>query len=150
MFQFVLALLQRKQLLRGQTLAIDATTLEANAAMKAIVRKDTGQNWNEYLQGLAQAEGIPQPTAEDLRRMDRQRSDKKVSNDDWHHPHDPEARIARMKDGTTHLAYKAEHAVDLHSEAIVEVTVAPADQGDSQTGPQTLVGASSQSPRGRQ
>jgi transposase len=140
-FQFVLGLLQKKKLLRGQTIAIDATTLEANAAMKTIVRKDTGQNWNEYLKGLAQAEGIENPTPEDLRRMDRQRKGKKVSNDDWHNPHDPDARIARMKDGTTHLAYKAEHGVDLKSEAIVEVTVAPADQGDSQTAPQTLVGA---------
>lgn len=140
-FQFVLKLLQEKKLLRGQTLAIDSTTLEANAAMKSIVRKDTGQNWNEYLTALAQTEGIANPTAGDLRRRDQKRKDKKVSNEDWHNPHDPEARIAKMKDGTTHLAYKAEHAVDLESEAIVEVTIAPADQGDSRTAPQTVVGA---------
>lgn len=140
-FQFVLALLQQQKLLRGQTIAIDATTLEANAAMKTIVRKDTGQNWNEYLAGLAKAEGLENPSAEELRRLDRQRKDKKVSNDDWHNPHDPDARIAKMKDGTTHLAYKAEHAVDLASEAIVAVNIAPADRGDSQTAPQTLMGA---------
>lgn len=140
-FQFVLGLLEKKKLLRGQTIAIDATTLEANAAMKSIVRKDTGRNWNEYLKGLAQAEGLEDPSVEDLRRMDRQRPGKKVSNDDWHNPHDPDARIARMKDGTTHLAYKAEHGVDLESEAIVAVTLASADEGDSQTAPQTVVGA---------
>ena len=140
-FQFVLKLLNEKKLLRGQTIAIDATTLEANAAMKTIVRKNTGQNWNEYLTGLARAEGIENPKAEDLRQLDRRRKGKKVSNDDWHNPHDPDARIAKMKDGTTHLAYKAEHAVDLKSEAIVEVNVASADKGDSQTAPKTLVGA---------
>jgi len=140
-FQFVLKLLQEKKLLRGQTLAIDSTTLEANAAMKSIVRKDTGQNWNEYLTALAQAEGISSPSTEDLRRMDRKRPDKKVSNQDWRHPHDPEARIAKMKDGTTHLAYKAEHAVDLENGAIVEAIITPADQGDSQTALQTVVGA---------
>ena len=140
-FQFVLGLLQQQKLLRGRTIAIDATTLEANAAMKAIVRKDTGQNWKEYLTSLAQAEGLENPTAEELRRLDRGRKDKKVSNDDWHNPHDPDARIARMKDGRTHLAYKAEHGVDLESGAIVEAQVAPADHGDSQTAPLTLVGA---------
>lgn len=140
-FQFVLGLLQKKKLLHGQTIAIDATTLEANAAMKTIVRRDTGENWHEYLKSLALAEGLENPATEDLRRMDRQRKDKKVSNDDWHNPHDPDARIAKMKDGTTHLAYKAEHGVDLKSAAIVEVNIAPAHHGDSQTGPETLVGA---------
>jgi transposase len=140
-FQFVLQLLQDKKLLHGKTLAIDSTTLEANAAMKSIVRKDTGQNWNEYLKQLAKAEGMENPSAEDLRRLDRKRKNKKVSNEDWHNPHDPEARIAKMKDGTTHLAYKAEHAVDLESQAIMEVTLAPAHQSDSHTAPNTIVGA---------
>lgn len=138
-FTFILALLEQKGLLHGQTLGIDATTLEANAAMKSIVRKDTGADWNTYLRTLAQAEGMTNPTAEDLRRLDRRRPGKKVSNEHWESPSDPDARITKMKDGTTHLAYKAEHAVDLQSEAIVAATVATADRGDSQTGPETMI-----------
>ena len=128
-FQFVLGLLDQRGLLQGHTLGIDATTLEANAAMKSIVRKDTGADWQSYLRTLAQAEGIAAPTAADLQRLDRGRADKKVSNEHWASPSDPDARIARMKDGTTHLAYKAEHAVDLQTEAIVAATVTPADRG---------------------
>ena len=124
--------------MRGKTIGIDATTLEANAAMKTIVRKDTGDDWNEYLRKLAAAEGIENPTDEDLRRLDRKRKGKKVSNKDWESPTDPDSRIAKMKDGRTHLAYKAEHAVDLETEAIVAAEVQPADQGDPSTGPQTL------------
>ena len=130
--------LQAKGLLRGQTLGIDATTLEANAAMKSIVRKESGADWKEYLRTLAQAEGMEDPSEEDLRRMDRARKNKKVSNQDWHNPHDPDARIAKMKDGRTHLAYKAEHAVDLKSEAIVAAQVTHADRGDGATGVETL------------
>ena len=118
-FVFVLGLLHQKGLLRGKAVAIDATTLEANAAMKSIVRKDTGEDWKAYLQGLAKAEGIANPTEEDLRRLDRARKGKKVPNEQWESRTDPESRIAKMKDGRTHLAYKAEHAVDLVSEAIV-------------------------------
>ncbi len=140
-FRFVLALLEGHGLLRGPTLGIDATSLEANAAMKSIVRRDTGEDWTEYLQRLALAEGIENPTAEDLRRLDRKRPEKKVSIQDWQSPSDPEARITRMKDGTTHLAYKAEHAVDLESEAIVAVGVMSADTGDANSGPQTLAAA---------
>jgi transposase len=106
--------------------------------MKSIVRKDSGQDWQDYLQGLARAEGLENPTAEDLRRLDRGRPDKKVSNQDWQSPTDPDSRIARMKDGRTHLAYKAEHAVDLESEAIVAATVATADQADPASAPTTL------------
>lgn len=138
-FTFVLGRLDEHGLLRGKTLGIDATTLEANAAMKSIVRKDSGADWKQYLRTLAQAEGIAHPTEEDLRRLDRKRTDKKVSNDQWHHPLDSDARIAKMKDGRTHLAYKAEHAVDLHSEAIVAATVAHADRGDGATGAETLI-----------
>jgi hypothetical protein len=137
-FVFVLSLLEQQGLLRGKSLAIDATTLEANAAMKGIVRKDTGEDWKEYLQGLAKAEGIPNPTEEDLRRLDRARKDKKVSNAQWESPTDPDSRIAKMKDGRTHLAYKAEHAVDVVSEAIVATTVTFADTSDAQSGPVTL------------
>ena len=137
-FVFVLSLLEEKGLLRGKAVAIDATTLEANAAMKSIVRKDTGEDWKEYLRGLAKAEGIENPTEEDLRRLDRGRKDKKVSNKQWESPTDRDSRIARMKDGRTHLAYKAEHAVDLESEAIVATTVTFADKSDPQSGPVTL------------
>src|SRR5271169_6152874 len=135
---FVLSLLEQKGLLRGKAVGIDATTLEANAAMKSIVRKDTGEDWKEYLRGLAQAEGIEHPTEEDLRRLDRGRKDKKVSNEQWASPSDPDSRIAKLKDGRTHLAYKAEHAVDLVSEAIVATTVTFADKSDPQSGPVTL------------
>lgn len=137
-FRFVLGVLQEHRLLRGKTIGIDATTLEANAAMKTIVRKDTGDDWNEYLRKLAAAEGIENPTDEDLRRLDRKRKGKKVSNKDWESPTDPDSRIAKMKDGRTHLAYKAEHAVDLETEAIVAAEVHAADQGDPHTGPETL------------
>ena len=106
--------------------------------MKSIVRKDTGQDWKEYLRGLAKAEGIENPTEEDLRRLDRGRKDKKVSNAQWESPTDRDSRIAKMKDGRTHLAYKAEHAVDLESEAIVATTVTFADKSDAQSGPVTL------------
>ena len=134
-----LRLLDEQGLLRGKTLGVDATTLAANAAMKCIVRQDPGADWKSYLRTLAQAEGSAEPTAADLQRLDRTRTDKKVSNEAWENPHDPAARIAKLKDGTTHLAYKAEHAVDLHTQAIVAATVASADRGDRQTGPETLV-----------
>jgi transposase len=137
-FVFVLGMLEQKGLLRGQAVAIDATTLEANAAMKSIVRKDSGEDWKQYLQGLAKAEGIESPTEVDLRRLDRGRTDKKVSNEQWQSPSDPDSRIAKMKDGRTHLAYKAEHAVDVVSEAIVATTVTFADKSDPQSAPATL------------
>lgn len=137
-FVFVLSLLEAQGLVRGKSVAIDATTLEANAAMKSIVRKDTGEDWKQYLRGLAQAEGITTPTDEDLRRLDRARTDKKVSNEQWESSSDPDSRIAKMKDGRTHLAYKAEHAVDLVSEAIVATTVTFADKSDPQSAPVTL------------
>jgi transposase len=137
-FVFVLSMLEQKGLLRGKAVAIDATTLEANAAMKSIVRKDNGDDWKQYLQGLAKAEGIENPTEEDLRRLDRGRTDKKVSNEQWASPTDPDSRIAKLKDGRTHLAYKAEHAVDVVSEAIVATTVTFADKSDPQSAPATL------------
>jgi transposase len=137
-FVFVLSLLEQQGLLRGKSVAIDATTLEANAAMKSIVRKDTGEDWKQYLQGLAKVEGIENPTDEDLRRLDRARKDKKVSNEQWESRTDADSRIAKMKDGRTHLAYKAEHAVDLVSEAIVATTVTFADKSDPQSAPVTL------------
>jgi transposase len=138
-FSFVLRLLKEQGLLQGKTVGIDATTLEANAAMKSIVRKETGEDWTEYLRGLARAEGLENPTEEDLRRLDRQRTDKKVSNEHWQSPTDPDSRITKMKDGRTHLAYKAEHAVDLKTEAIVVAQITLADRGDAQTGPETAI-----------
>jgi len=120
--------------------AVDATTLEANAAMRTIVRRATGQRYEEYLKQLAAAAGIENPTREQLARFDRKRKNK-ASNRDWKHPYDPDARITKMKDGRTHLAHKAEHAVDLSSGALVAVTLQPADEGDTTTIQQTLAEA---------
>ena len=131
-FTWVLKALCGKGLLKGKTLGIDATTLEANAAMRSIVRNDTGESYNDFLTKLAQASGIATPSREDLARIDKKRKNK-ASNDDWHNPNDPDAKIAKMKDGTTHLAHKAEHAVDLDSGAIVAVTLQPANAGDTST-----------------
>jgi transposase len=134
---WVLRLAQEKKLLKGKTVAVDATTLEANAAMKSIVRRDTDEDWKEYLTRLMQEEGLADeddpPSDEELRRFDKQRKEKKVSNEEWVSETDPDSRIARMKDGTTHLAYKAEHAVDLDSELIVAAEIYHADQADSHT-----------------
>jgi transposase len=132
-FAFVLQIAEAKGLLKGKTVAVDATTLEANAAMKAIRRKDTGDDWKAYLKKLAAEAGIDNPTDEELRRFDRQRKNKKVSNDEWASPVDPDSRIAKMKDGTTHLAYKAEHVVDLGSNLVLAAEVYHADQTDSST-----------------
>jgi hypothetical protein len=132
-FAFVLRLADAKGLLRGKTVAVDATTLEANAAMKAIRHKDTGDDWKAYLKKLAAEAGLDNPTDEELRRFDRQRKGKKVSNAEWASPADPDSRIAKMKDGTTHLAYKAEHVVDLGSNLVLAAEVYPADQADSST-----------------
>jgi transposase len=130
-------------LLKGQTVAIDATTLEANAAMRSIVRRDTGEGYQEYLTGLAKASGIETPTREDLARLDRKRK-KKTSNKDWTNPHDPDAKVTKMKDGRTHLAHKAEHAVDLDTGAIVAVTLQGADEGDTTTIVETAIAAAEQ------
>jgi len=132
-FRFVLKIAVDKKLLKGKTVAVDSTTLEANAAMKSIVRKETDENWQEYLKRLAEEAGIENPTAEDLRRFDKQRKDKTVSNDDWQSPSDPDSRIAKMKDGTTHLAYKAEHVLDIESELVLSATITPANHGDAET-----------------
>lgn len=142
-FTWVLSLLGRRGLVKGRTVAIDATTLEANAAMRSIVRKDDGRSYQTYLQDLAKASGIETPTREDCARLDKTRK-KKGSNDEWEHPHDPDARITKMKDGRTHLAHKAEHATDLDTTAIVAVTVQPADRGDTSSVGETLAEASDQ------
>jgi transposase len=131
-FQWVLKVLADYDLISGKTVGIDATTLEANAAMRSIVRKDTKQNYQEFLTDLAKASGIETPTREDLAKIDRKRKNK-ASNDDWENPHDPGAKITKMKDGSTHLAHKQEHAVDMDSGAVIAVTIQPADEGDTTT-----------------
>jgi transposase len=136
-FQFVLKLADEQGLLKGKTVGVDSTTLEANAAMKSIVRRDTGDDWREYVVGLMKEEGVlakdDEPTDEEIRRFDKKRKHKKVSNEDWESPTDPDARIAKMKDGRTHLAYKAEHVVDLDSELILAAELYHADQADQHT-----------------
>jgi transposase len=142
-FTWVLQCLGSAGLVKGKTIGIDATTLEANAALKSIVRRDTGEGYEEFLTWLAKASGIGTPTRGDLARLDRRRK-KKGSNDEWTHPHDPDAKITKMKDGRTHLAHKAEHAIDLETGAMVGVTVQGADQGDTTTMQQTLPEAAEQ------
>jgi hypothetical protein len=131
-FARVLAIAHEKNILKGKTVGVDSTTLEANAAMRAIVRKDTGEDYKTYLKRLATEAGIENPTDEDLRRFDRKRK-KKGSNKEWKSATDGDSRVARMKDGRTHLAYKAEHAVDLDSGLVLAAAVHPADQGDQAT-----------------
>ena len=144
-FQWVLKMLADYDLISGKTVGYDATTLEANAAMRSIVRKDTKQNYQEFLTGLAKASGIETPTREDLVKIDKTRKNK-ASNKDWESPSDPDAKIAKMsegkasaKDGSTHLAHKVEHAVDMETGAIVAVTLQGADQGDTTTILETIV-----------
>ena len=131
-FGFVLKILAQKGLLRGKTIGIDATTLEANAALRSIVRREDGTNYQDYLTELAKASGVETPTRADLAKIDRKRA-KKGSNDDWKNPHDPDAKITKLKDGRTHLAHKAEHAVDLDSGAVLAVTVQDPTLGDPTT-----------------
>ena len=136
-FGWVLKVLATKGLVKGETIAIDATTLEANAAMRSIVRRDTGEGYEAYVRQLAEAAGQEEPTREQLARFDRKRK-KKGANREWKSPDDPDARITKMKDGRTHLAHKAEHAVDLSTGALLSVTLQPADQGDTTTILETL------------
>ena len=139
-FRWVLKILTEEGLVQGQTVSIDATTLEANAALRSLVRRDNGQKYDDYLKELAKAAGIENPTREQLARLDRKRK-KKGSNKVWQNPYDPDARIAKMKDGSTHMAHKTEHAVDLSSGALLAVTLQGADQGDTTTIHQTLAEA---------
>jgi transposase len=139
-FRWVLTTLGEAGLLKGRTIGVDATTLEANAALRSIVRRDTGESYTEFLTKLAKASGIEEPQREDLAKIDKKRP-KKGSNEEWEHPHDPDARITKMKDGRTHLAHKAEHAVDMESGAVVAVVLHKADAGDTQTLTPTLVQA---------
>ena len=139
-FAWVLERLAEAGLVKGKRIGIDATTLEANAALRSIVRRDNGDSYEEFLKGLARQSGIETPTREDLGRVDRKRK-KKGSNREWINPHDPDARITKMKDGRTHLAHKAEHAVDMDTGAVVAVTLQEAHLGDTTTVKETLAEA---------
>jgi transposase len=140
-FTWVLQRLAEHGLIRGDRIGVDASTMEANAALRSIVRRDSGEDYREMLQRLAKESGIATPTADDLIRLDRQRKGKRLSNADWASPTDPEAKIAKLKDGRTRLAHKPEHAVDLDTGAIVAAEIHPADQGDTTTLPETLEAA---------
>ena len=136
-FAWILGVLAESGLLRGKTIGIDATTLEANAALRSIVRRDTGERYEEFLTRLSQESGIPTPTRAQMAKLDRKRP-KKGSNEEWAHPHDPDARMMKMKDGSTHMAHKAEHAVDMETGAVVAVTVQAANVGDTASVQSTL------------
>ena len=143
-FTWVLERLAEAGLVAGKTVGIDATTLEANAAMRSIERRDTGESHEAFIRRLAEASGVETPTRADLARFDRSRKNKTTSNREWKSPQDPDAKIAKMKDGRTHLAHKAEHGVDMDTGAIVSVTVQDASDGDAATLPETLIKAAEQ------
>ena len=145
-FAWMLGVLAGAGLVDGKTIGVDASTLEANAAMRSIVRRDSGEAYNDFLTGLAKESGIETPTRADLAKLDRKRP-KKGSNKEWEHPHDPDARITKMKDGRTHLAHKVEHAVDMKTGAVLAVTVQSADQGDTTTIEETTIEAARQMER---
>ena len=136
-FSWVLGRLAESGLLSGKTVGVDATTLEANAALRSIVRRDSGDDYDTFLRGLAEASGVETPTRASLARFDRKRK-KKLSNEEWENPHDPDAEITKMKDGRTHLAYKAEQAVDLEYGTILGVTVQGGSKGDTASFHETL------------
>ena len=143
-FTWVLERLAGAGLVQGKTVGVDATTLEANAAMRSIERRDTGESYEAFVRQLAKASGIETPTRAELARFDRSRKDRKTSNKEWQSPQDTDAKIAKMKDGRTHLAHKAEHGIDLETGAILSVTVQEASEGDSATLPATLTMAAEQ------
>ena len=140
-FGWVLKLVAERGLVNGERIGVDGSTMEANAALRTIVRRDNRETYRAMLTRMAQESGIETPTIDDLVRLDRKRKGKKLSNEDWASTTDPDARIARMKDGTTHLAYKPEHAVDLDTGVIVAAPIHPADQGDTTTLDPTLEAA---------
>lgn len=142
-FTWVLQVVAKEGLLKGKTIGIDATSLEANAALRSIVRRESGESYEEFLKQLAKEAGIETPTREQLAQMDRKRK-KRMSNEEWMNPHDPDAKITKMKDGSTHLAHKAEHAVDMETGAVVAVTLQGANQGDTSSYVETLAQAGEQ------
>src|SRR5215218_6759964 len=143
-FTWVLQRLAEHGLIKGERIGLDASTMEANAALRTIVRRDSGESYRTMLTRMAVESGIETPTAEDLIRLDRKRKGKTLSNAEWESPTDPDARIAKLKDGRTHLAYKAEHAVDLDTGAVVAAEMQLADQGDTATLPGTPESAARQ------
>src|SRR5208282_1881193 len=140
-FEFVLNLVAERGLVKGERIGVDGSTMEANAAMRAIVRRDKGETYREVLTRMAKESGVETPTVDDLVRLDRKRKGKKLSNEDWTSPTDPDAKIARMKDGSTHLAFKPEHAVDLDTGVVVAAPIHSADAGDTATLAPTLAEA---------
>ena len=132
-FRLVLGIVETKGLLRGKVAGVDSTYLRADASMKTIVRKDTGDDYAAYLKKLCEAQGVVSPTVEEARQMDRKRKGKKTSNEEWASPTDSDARIVRLKDGRTRLGYKAEHVVDLETGAVVAAHLYKADEADTAT-----------------
>ena len=132
-FAYVLEILKKEKLLKGRKIGLDASTVEANAAMRSIRRKIDEKRYDAYLKALAKQSGMEDPTKDDLGRFDRKRPGKSCSNKEWESPTDPDARVTKMKDGRTHFAYKAEHAMDLETGAMVSAVIHPADQGDTTT-----------------
>jgi transposase len=139
-FTFVLSIAEVKKLLKGKSVAVDSTFIEADAAMKSIIRRDTGDDWKEYVRKLMAEEGIENPTDEDIRKFDKKRK-KKVSNREWMSPTDSDARIMKMKDGRTRMAYKTEHAIDIDTDIVLAAGVYKADESDTATFSETLVQA---------
>lgn len=137
-FAFVLKLVAQRGLVKGERIGVDGSTMEANAALRAIVRRDNGETYGEMLTRMTKESGVETPTIDDLIRLDRKRKGKKLSNVDWTSKTDLDARMARMKDGSTHLAYKPEHAVDLDTGVIVAAPIHEADKGDTATLDPTL------------
>src|SRR3979411_1084502 len=140
-FSWVLKLVAEQGLIKGKRIGVDASTMEANAALRTIMRRDDGRTYREMLTQMAKESGVETPTADDLVRIDRNRKGKKLSNDEWTSKTDPEAKIAKLKDGRTHLAYKPEHAVDLDTAVIVAAALHPAAQGAPPASEGTLTAA---------
>jgi len=140
-FTWVLGRLAEHGLIKGERIGVDASTMEANAALRTIVRRADGESYRDMLRRMAAESGVETPSAEDLIRLDRSRKGKKLSNAEWQSPTDPDAKIAKLKDGRTHLAYKPEHAVDLDTGAVIAAEMHEADQGDTATLPGTRASA---------
>ena len=128
-FGWILTLVAERDLVKGERIGVDGSTMEANATLRSILRRDSGVTYREMLTQMAKESGVETPTIDDLVRLDRRRKGKKLSNKDWTSPTDPDAKIARMEDRTTHLAYKPEHAVDLDTGVIVAALIYPPDEG---------------------
>lgn len=140
-FALVLVVARAQGLLSGKTIAVDATTLEANAALRSMVHRVSGEEWQHYVRRLAEESGLDNPSAAEVQRFDKERKDKKVSKREWQSPSDPDSRITKMKDGRTRFAYKLEHAIDVDSDLLVATQIYDADEGDSATLLRTVAAA---------